>query len=107
MVTTADCSAHPTLWEFFVTGEFVDGWICAMTGGDATTALLLFGLIFGGIELSLFVSTRSLVSPAVVAILFGGVIFSVVPATLTNLALVAILLLLGGLGLLVAYRSGS
>jgi threonine/homoserine efflux transporter RhtA len=78
-----------------------------MTGGDAATALLIFGVIFGGIELSLFVSTRSVISPAIVAILFGGVIFSVVPATLTNLALVAILLLLGGLGLLVAYRSGS
>jgi len=74
---------------------------------NAATALLIFGVIFGGIELSLFVSTRSVISPAIVAILFGGVIFSLVPATLTNLALVAVLLLLGGLGLLVAYRSGS
>ena len=107
MVAGANCGEYSSLWEFFVEGAFVDGWICAMTGGDATTGLLLFGLIFGGIELSLFVSTRSVVSPAVVAILFGGVIFTVVPATVTNLALVAILLLLGGLGLLVAYRSGS
>jgi len=106
-MVAADCSAYPSLWEFFVSGEFVNGWYCAMTGGDAATALLIFGVIFGGIELSLFVSTRSVISPAIVAILFGGVIFSVVPATITNLALVAILLLLGGLGLLVAYRSGS
>jgi len=106
-MVSADCSAEPTLARFFSSGEFIDGWICAMTGGDTATALLLFGLIFGGIELSLFVSTRSVISPAIVAILFGGVIFTVVPATMTNLALVAILLLLGGLGLLVAYRSGS
>jgi len=106
-MVSADCSAEPTLARFFSSGEFIDGWICAMTGGDAATALLLFGVIFGGIELSLFVSTRSVISPAIVAILFGGVIFSVVPATLTNLALVAVLLLLGGLGLLAAYRSGS
>ena len=106
-MVSADCSAHPTLWEFFVAGDFVPGWVCAMTGGDAATALLLFGVIFGGIELSLFVSTRSVISPAIVAILFGGVIFSVVPATLTNLALVAVWLLLGGLGLLVAYRRGT
>jgi hypothetical protein len=69
--------------------------------------LFLFGVVFGGIELSLFVSTRSVVTPAIVAILFGGVIFTLVPATVTNLALVAILLLLGALGLLVAFRSGS
>ena len=106
-MVVADCSAHESLWEFFVEGSFVDGWVCAMTGGDAATALLLFGVIFGGIELALFVSTRSVVSPAVVAILFGGAIFAVVPATITNLALVALLLLLGGLGLLVFYRSGS
>ena len=107
MVATADCSAHESLWEFFVSGDFVNGWICAMTGGDAATALLIFGVIFGGIELSLFVSTRSVISPAIVAILFGGVIFTLVPATLANLALVATLLLLGGLGLLVFFRSGS
>jgi len=106
MVTT-DCSVHDSLWEFFVSGDFVDGWVCAMTGGDAATALLLFGVIFGGIELSLFISTRSVISPAIVAILFGGVLFTLVPATLTNLALVATLLLLGGLGLLVFFRSGS
>ena len=106
-MVSADCSAYPSLWEFFVSGEFVNGWYCAMTGGDAATALLIFGVSFGGIELSLFVSPRSVISPAIVASLFGGGIFSVVPATLTNLALVAILLLLGALGLLVAYRSGS
>jgi hypothetical protein len=106
-MVSANCSAYPSLWEFFVSGEFIDGWYCAMTGGDTATALLVFGVIFGGIELALFVSTRSVISPAIVAILFGGVIFTLVPATLTNLALVAVLLLLGGLGLLVAYRSGS
>ncbi len=106
-MVAADCSAYPSLWEFFVSGDFVDGWICAMTGGDAATALLIFGVIFGGIELSLFVSTRSVISPAIVAILFGGVFLTLAPATLTNLALVALLLLLGGLGLLVFFRSGS
>ena len=106
-MVSADCSAYPSLWEFFVSGDLVNGWYCAMTGGDAATALLIFGVIFGGIELSLFVSTRSVISPAIVAILFGGVFLTLAPATLTNLALVALLLLLGGLGLLVFFRSGS
>lgn len=106
MVAT-DCSAHESLRTFFIEGEFVDGWVCAMTGGDAATQLLLFAVLFGGIELALFVSTRSLISPAIVAILFGGVMFGLLPATLTNLALVALLLLGGALGLFVAYRSGS
>lgn len=101
-----DCSTHDTLRQFFIDGAFVDGWRCAMTGGDPATALLFFGVIFGGIELSLFVSTRSVLSPAIVAILFGGVFLSLLPATFANLALVATLLLLGALGLLVAYRSG-
>jgi len=106
-MVSPDCAAQPTLARLFGAGEFVDGWLCSMTGGDAVTMLFLFGVVFGGIELSLFVSTRSVVTPAIVAILFGGVIFTLVPATLTNLALVAILLLLGALGLLVAFRSGS
>jgi hypothetical protein len=63
-MVSANCSAEPTLARFFSSGEFVDGWICAMTGGDAATALLIFGVIFGGIELSLFVSTRSVISAA-------------------------------------------
>jgi len=106
-MAATDCSAHESLRAFFINGDFVDGWLCAMTGGDAATQLMLFALIFGGVELALFVSTRSLVSPAVIAILFGGVMFAFVPATLVNLALVALLLLGGALGLLVAYRSGT
>jgi len=106
-MVAATCSAHESLRAFFLDGDFVDGWLCAMTGGDAATQLMLFALIFGGIELALFVSTRSLIQPAIIAILFGGVMFGVLPATVTNLALVAILLLLGALGLLVAFRSGS
>ena len=107
MVAGANCGEYSSLWEFFVEGAFVDGWLCAMTGGDATTALLLFGLIFGGIELSLFVSTGSIVLPSVLAILLGGVMFGLLPATLVNLALIAVLLLLGALGLLIAFRSGT
>ena len=106
-MVSANCGSYGTLREAFTSGEFVDGWVCAMTGGDPATQLFIFAVIFGGIELSLFVSTESVVSPAIVAILFGGVIFGLLPATLVNLALVAILLLLGGLGLLVAFRSGQ
>jgi hypothetical protein len=78
-----------------------------MTGGDPATQLLLFGLVFGGLELSLFISTGSIVIPSILAILLGGVMFGLLPATFVNLALVAVLLLLGSLGLLVAFRSGT
>ena len=101
------CDEYDTLREFIIEGYFVRGWDCAMTGGDAATQLMFASVIFGGVGLGLFVTTGSLVMPAVLAILFGSVILTLLPATLTNIALVAILLLLGGLGLLIAFRSGT
>jgi len=101
------CGDYSTLWQFFVEGHFIRGWSCAMTGGDVATQLMFASVIFGGVGLSLFVTTGSLVMPAILAILFGSVILTLLPATLVNIALVAVLLLLGGLGLLIAYRSGT
>jgi hypothetical protein len=101
------CGEYETLREFFVNGYFVRGWDCAMTGGDVTVQLMFASVIFGGVGLSLFVTTGSLVIPSILAILFGGVILSLMPATFANIALVAVLLLLGGLGLLIAFRSGT
>jgi hypothetical protein len=103
----ASCGEYDTLREFFVNGEFIAGWDCAMTGGDVATQLMFASVIFGGVGLSLFVTTGSLVMPAILAILFGSVILALLPATLVNIALVAVLMLLGGLGLLIAYRSGT
>ena len=105
--TQVSCSEYDTLREFFVEGHMIRGWDCVMTGGDPATQLLLFGVIFGGLELSLFVSTGSIVMPSVLAILFGGIMFGLLPASFVNLALIAILLLLGSLGLLIAFRSGT
>lgn len=100
------CGDYPTLWEFFIEGHFIKGWSCTMTGGDVATQLMFASVIFGGVGLSLFVTTGSLVIPSILAILFGSVILALLPATLVNIALVAILSLLGGLGLLIAFRSG-
>jgi len=105
--TPIPCSEYDTLREFFLEGHFIRGWDCVMTGGDPATQLMLFGLIFGGLELSLFVTTGSVLIPSILAILLGGVMFGLLPATFVNLALVAVLLLLGSLGLLVAFRSGT
>lgn len=101
------CNEFDSLFEFFVEGHFIAGWDCTMTGGDPATQFMFFGLIFGATGLGLFVTTGSLITPAVISILLGGAIFGLLPATFVNLALVATLLLLGGLGLLVAFRSGS
>jgi hypothetical protein len=101
------CSEYESLWEFFLQGYFVRGWDCAMTGGDVATQLMFASVVFGGVGISLFVTTGSLVIPSILAILFGGVILGLLPATLVNIALVAVLLLLGGLGLLIAFRSGT
>jgi len=103
---TVSCGDYSTLWEFFLEGHFVAGWNCAMTGGDLATELMFASVIFGGVSLSLFVTTGSIVMPSILAILFGGILFGLLPATLVNLALVGVLLLLGGLGLLIAFRSG-
>lgn len=101
------CGQYDSLREFFVNGEFIGGWRCVMTGGDPATELLFFSLIFGGLELALFVQSGSVVLPSVLAILLGGAIFGLLPATLVNIALVGVLLLLGSLGLLIAFRSGT
>lgn len=105
--STVDCSTYDSLREYFTNGEFIVGWDCVMTGGDPATQLMFFSLIFGALELSLFVISGSIVLPSVMAILLGGVMFGLLPATLVNIALVGVLLLLGGLGLLVAFRSGT
>lgn len=101
------CEDYDTLREIFMDGYFVRGWDCTMTGGDPATQLMFASIVFGGVGLSLFVTTGSLVIPAVLAILFGSVILTLMPATFANLALVGVLLLLGSLGLLVAFRSGT
>lgn len=106
-MTGVNCGAYGKLWEFFVNGQFRAGWECTMTGGDPAMSLFLFAMIFGGIELALFVKDGSPLQPAVLAILTGGVMFGLLPATLVNIALVGILLLLGSLGLLVAFRAGT
>ena len=107
MTGTVTCSTYDSLREYFVQGEFMVGWDCVMTGGAPAVQLLLFTMIFGGVELALFVSGASIVIPSILAILFGGVMFGLLPATLVNLALVGVLLLLGSLGLLIAFRSGT
>lgn len=101
-----DCGEYDHLHEPFIDGFFIGGWDCAMTGGEPITQLMMMSLIFGGVGLSLFITTGSLVIPAIMMILFGGVVFALLPATIVNLALVVTLLLLGGLGLLVAFRAG-
>jgi len=106
-MTGVSCSTYDKLWQFFVNGEFRAGWDCTMTGGEPATQLFMFGVIFGAIELALFVRDGSPLQPAILAILTGGVMFSLLPATLVNIALVAILLLGGALGLLIAFRAGT
>lgn len=106
-MTSVSCGTYPTLREFFINGEFLGGWTCAMTGGDPATELLFFSLIFGGVELALFVSSGSIVLPAILSILVGGIMFGLLPATFANMALVGVLLLLGSLGLLIFFRSGT
>lgn len=102
-----DCGEVDSIPDLWIDGEFVAGWECAMTGGDPATSLLMFALIFGGLQLSVFITTSSVVIPAIISILVGSAMFALMPATLTNLALVAVLLLLGSLGLLIAFRSGT
>ena len=101
------CEDYETLRDIFLDGYFVRGWDCTMTGGDVATQLMFASVIFGGVGLSLFVTTGSLVIPSILAILFGAVVLTLLPATFANIAMVAVLLLLGGLGLLIAFRSGT
>ena len=102
-----NCNEVDRIADLWIDGELVAAWECAMTGGDAATSLMMFALIFGGLQLSLFITTSSLVIPAVITVLIGGAMFAFLPATFANLALVAFLLLLGSLGLLIAFRSGT
>ena len=99
-----DCGEFETLREFFLEGYFVRGWDCAMTGGDSATQLMFAFVIFGGVGLGLFVTTGSVVLPAVLGILFAGVLFALLPPTVTNIALVVLLLLFSVAGILLVRR---
>jgi hypothetical protein len=106
-MTGVNCGAYDALWRFFTNGQFRAGFECTMTGGDPGMSLFLFAMIFGGLELALFVRDGSPLQPAILAILTGGIMFGLLPATLVNIALVATLLLLGSIGVLVYFRAGT
>ena len=104
MVDDINCSEYDRLWELFADGYFVAGWDCTMTGGDPMQQVLMGGIIFGAVGLSLFISTGSLLIPSVLAILFAGVIFALLPPTMVNIALVAMLLILSAAGIMLTRR---
>jgi hypothetical protein len=106
-MTGVNCGVYSELWRYFVNGQFRAGFECTMTGGEPAMSLFLFALIFGGVELALFVRDGSPLQPAILAILTGGIMAGLLPATLVNIALVGTLLLLGALGVLVAFRAGT
>lgn len=106
-MTGVNCGVYSELWRFFVNGQFRAGFECTMTGGEPAMSLFLFAMIFGAVELALFVRDGSPLQPAILAILSGGIMAGLLPATLVNIALIGTLLLLGALGLLVAFRAGT
>jgi len=101
------CSEVDSLTELFVDGYFVQGWNCTMTGGDQGILLMFMTMVFGGVGLSLFITTGSLAIPSVLGILLAGMLFALLPATVVNLALIVLLLVLSSGGLLLAYRVGG
>jgi len=97
------CGSQP-VFDLFVEGWFRQGWVCAMTGGNQSTLLLLSTMLVGGVGLSLFIRTGSLQIPAVLAVLTGGVLFVTLPATVTNVVAITLILVVPSITLL-AYKN--
>lgn len=107
MTTPPSCSETEQLFDLFIDGWFVQGWSCAMTGGDQTTELLFMLITFAAVGVSLFVTTGSLIIPSILGLLLAGMLFAVLPATAINVAMIVLLLVLSAGGLLVVYRAGA
>jgi len=93
------CGSQPA-FDLLVEGWFRQGWVCAMTGGNQSSLLLLSTMLVGGVGLSLFIATGSLTIPAVLAILVGGVLLAALPATFINVTLIMLLLIIPAGGVL-------
>jgi hypothetical protein len=84
----AVCDGTPG-WEHLVNFEFIKALTC--TYGDAM-GMLPFGLlVFGAIELSLYIRTGSVIMPFVVLLLTGGALMGMVAGVATAIATVLVL----------------
>ena len=97
------CSAGLDGTEYIKDFQFVESIAC--TYADAAGGLVVVGMIFyGGIALSLYISTDDVRIPVVLTLLTGGAVISQVAAPAVTIIAVALLLTGAGVLTLLYYR---
>jgi len=97
------CSAGKNGTEYIKDFEFVHSITC--TYADAAGGVAVVGLIFyGGIAISLYVSTDDVRIPVVLTLLVGGAVISQVAAPAVALITVALLMVGAGVLTLLYYK---
>lgn len=91
--------------EIFFEGEwFHAAWCFFTSGGDPAMQVFASTAIFGTMLLGLYITSQSLLLPAVVSIILAGVIFAMFPASGVSLVLILLLLLFGVGGTLITWQ---
>lgn len=90
------CDAGTAGYEYLTNFEFIKAFTC--TYANAAGFLVVGLLVYGGISLSIYIRTNSVVIPFVLLLLTGGAVMTQVASVATGLA--TVLLLTVGAGLI-------
>jgi len=87
-----DCPTD--LQQAFLDGEFINSMMCVYLGDGPTMQVMVPTAVYGVVLLSLFLSSDSIIIPAVVGLILGGVMLAVMPAPAMGVIAIAIALFL-------------
>lgn len=91
--------------ELLEDGRFIDAIRWFLTnGGDPTLELVMPTAVYGGCLLAMFIFSKSLIMPLVIAIILGGVILATFPSNALTLVVLGLLFVLAAAGQLLTWR---
>lgn len=95
------CDAGTSGIAYLLDWKFIQAFTCSYAN---TVGLLVLGMmVYGGVSLSIYIRTGSVVIPSVLLLLTGGVVLSQVAAPVVGIATVMLLTVGGGLVAYVYY----
>ena len=101
----ANCAQYDELRDAWTHGEFIHGFVCTY-GPDPALQLVFATIVFGTIGVGLFITTGSVIVPAVLAILLAGAVFVFLPPGIVQFALIIALFVVAIGGYLTAKGMG-
>lgn len=94
------------LQQAFLDGEFIDSLMCVYMGDDPAMQIMVPTAVYGVVLLAMFLSSDSIIIPAVVGIILGGVMLAIMPAPAMGVIAIAVALFLT-VGVFVLARRSS